>query len=91
MLRYIFLALLALPASAHEFVAVQIDTIDDNGSYVTAHLSGTVKGERIVCAIYSAEGKVIGSRRTSTANLASAIRIPYETGTPARVTCVRDE
>lgn len=92
------LALLALtvPLSAHEFHELVVSRASHNEAVglITVQVSGTTKGDHIVCAARSNDGLVLASRATFGDNLGTVVMIPAKGVKPddiAGVQCVYNE
>jgi len=75
---------------AHEFSELKIDSIsvEHHYSFLYLNLSNTVKGRRVVCAVFDSTGTVIGSTNWDTDNLATKVMVSFEGNDPATARCV---
>lgn len=67
--------LAALPATAHVFDDLPIAGATYSTNYVHLNLSDTVKGRRILCAVYDEAGELLASDTQITDNLATEVLI----------------
>ena len=67
----LLLALLASGTSAHDFSFLEVSSVVKRGAYVSVSINNTVKGRRIICAVYDAQDRLVASKEWLTDNLAT--------------------
>ena len=67
-------------ASAHALNELEIGNVTRHGSVTTISIPDTESGHIVVCIGYDADGKIVGSGKAGSDNLATMVEIRHSTG-----------
>lgn len=80
----------AFSASAHDFHDMKITQISEKSVFTSIVLSDTVKGVRISCALFGADGTAIAHGMAITQNLATEVLIQTPAEKVVSAKCVEN-